>query len=119
MSLAAFIAERTCHRVPHAVSCRALDVSESWLDKWHDRPPTPTQQRRERVDAAVAQAFTDSGGSYGSPRIHADLFAGGWTISVNTVAESMPPPGLGRPAEKTPQEPHHPGACHFFRVSHG
>jgi transposase InsO family protein len=52
------------------------------LDKWHDRPPTPTQQRREQVDAAVAQAFTDSGGSYGSPRIHADLVAGGWTISV-------------------------------------
>jgi transposase len=110
VSLAAFIADqRTCHRVPHAVSCRALDVSESWFYKWHDRPPTPAQQRREQVDAAVAQAFTDSGGSYGSPRIHADLVAGGWRVSVNTLAESMPPPGPGRPAEKTPQEPHPAG----------
>jgi hypothetical protein len=35
MTVASFVAaQRTEHDVPHAVSCRALDVSESWLYKW-------------------------------------------------------------------------------------
>jgi hypothetical protein len=39
MNLAAFIAsQRTEHRVPHAVTCRAPDVNESWFYKWRDRP---------------------------------------------------------------------------------
>jgi len=95
VNLAAFIADqRTSHDVPQAVSCRALGVSESWFYKWHDRPPTPSAQRRATVDAAVKAAFTASGGTYGSPRIHVDLVADGWTISVNTVAESMASQGL-------------------------
>jgi len=80
--------------VPQAVSCRALGVSESWFYKWHDRAHTPAAQRRGAVDAAVEQAFTASGASYGSPRIHVDLVEAGWTISVNTVAESMARQGL-------------------------
>jgi hypothetical protein len=41
VTVASFIAsQRTDHGVPHAVACRALDVSESWFYKWHDRPPT-------------------------------------------------------------------------------
>jgi putative transposase len=101
VSLAAFIADQpTSHDVPQALSCRALGVSESWFYKWQDRPPTPAQQRRAAVDAAVEQAFTASGGSYGSPRIHVDLVADGWTISVNTVAESMARQGLVARAKK-------------------
>jgi len=85
-----FIADQpTSHDVPRAVSCRALGVSQSWFYKWHDRAPTPAQQRRAAVDAAVDASFDGSGASYGSPRVYADLLAEGWTISVNTVAESM------------------------------
>jgi len=88
VSLAAFIADqRTSHDVPQAVSCRALGVSQSWFYKWHDRAPTPAQQRRAAVDAAVKASFDGSGASYGSPRVYADLLADGWMISVNTVAE--------------------------------
>lgn len=40
MTVALFVAaQRTEHDVPHAVSCRALDVSESWLYKWLNRVP--------------------------------------------------------------------------------
>lgn len=54
MSVAGFIAaQRTDHGVPHAVSCRALEVSESWFYKWRDRSPTPRQARRAKLDAAV------------------------------------------------------------------
>jgi hypothetical protein len=42
MSVASFVAaQRTDHGVPHAVSCRALDLSESWFYKLKDRAPTP------------------------------------------------------------------------------
>jgi hypothetical protein len=38
MTVASFIAsQRTDHGVPHAVSCRALDVPESTFYKWRDR----------------------------------------------------------------------------------
>jgi putative transposase len=53
MSVAGFIAaQRTDHGVPHAVSCRALEVSESWFYKWragrprHARPAVPSSTRR-------------------------------------------------------------------------
>jgi putative transposase len=95
LSRAAFIAgQKTCHGVPYAVACRALGVSQSWFHKWHHRPPTPAEQRRAGVDHAVAAAFEASKGTYGSPRIHAELRAGGWRISEKTVAKSMARQGL-------------------------
>jgi putative transposase len=95
LSLAAFIADqKTAHRVPYATSCRALGVSQSWFYKWHDRPPTPAQQRRAAVDEAVASEFKASGGTYGSPRVHFELIEKGWKISEKTVAESMRRQGL-------------------------
>lgn len=72
--MAGFIAsQRTEYVVPHAVSCRALDVSESWFYKWNDREPTPGQQRRAELTAAIGKEFTDSGRTYGSPRIGLEL----------------------------------------------
>lgn len=98
MSLASFVAaQRTDHGVPHAVACRALNVSESWFYKWRDRPPTPRQARRAELDAAVRAVFAASGGTpetYGSPRVHAELVEAGWTVSENTVAASMARQGL-------------------------
>lgn len=95
MSLAAFIADqRTSRDVPHAVSCRALEVSESWFYKWVSRRPTPTELRRAAIDAAVAEAFKRSHGLHGSPRIHADLRDAGWRVSEKTVAKSMAGQGL-------------------------
>jgi transposase InsO family protein len=86
----AFIADqRASHNVPHAVACRALEVSESWYYKWVNREPTATERRRGELDRAVARAFTESGGCYGSPRVHADLRAAGWRVSEKTVARSM------------------------------
>ena len=98
MSVASFIAsQRTEHRVPHAVTCRLLGVSESWFYKWHDRPPTPRQLRRAELDAAVKASFDDSGGTphtYGSTRVWEDLVADGWRVSKKTVAASMARQGL-------------------------
>jgi putative transposase len=95
LSRAAFIADqKASYGVPYAVACRALGVSESWFFKWHHRPPGPAERRRAEVDAAVKAAFGASGGTYGSPRIHAGLVAAGWRISEKTVAKSMARQGL-------------------------
>lgn len=108
MSVARFIADqRTEHQVPHALSCRVLGVSASWFYKWHGRPPTPRQARRTELDAVVKQVFEASKGTYGSPRVHAELIAPApaangpdapparvWKVSVNTVADSMRRQGL-------------------------
>ena len=93
MSVATFIAaQRTDHHVPHAKCCEWLGVSESWFYKWRDREPTPRQRRRAELDAAVRDAFDDSGGTpctYGSPRVYAELIDNGWKVSEKTVAASM------------------------------
>jgi putative transposase len=102
VSVVRFIADqRTKFRVPHAFTCRLLGVSESWFYKWRDRPPTAAQQRRATLDAEVRRRFEASGRSYGSPRIYDDLIEAGWTLSVNTVADSMRRQGLqGRKSKR-------------------
>jgi putative transposase len=90
MTVASFVAsQRADHGVPHVLCCRALGVSQSWFYKWRDRPPTDRQLRRQRLDAAVKRCFENSGGTYGSPRVHADLVDAGWVVSEKTVAASM------------------------------
>jgi putative transposase len=90
VSVAAFISsQRAEHGVPHATACRALGVSPSWFYKWHERPPVRRQQRRTELAAAVRAAFDASGGTYGSPRITAELHDQGWQVSKNTVAAVM------------------------------
>lgn len=105
MSVAAFIgSQRTEHGVPHAVSCRALGVSQSWFYKWRDRPPTPRRRRRTELAEKIRELFDASGGTYGSPRITLDLWAAGWRVSENTVAKLMAELGL---AGRKPKRPRH------------
>jgi transposase InsO family protein len=88
--VAAFIAcQRRDHAVPHAVTCRALGVSQSWFYKWKDRPPTARAHRRGDLTARVEASFVCSGGTYGSPRVTDDLHDDGVKVSVNTIAEIM------------------------------
>ena len=101
MSVSAHIAaQRTEHGVPHAVSCRALGVAESTFYKWRGRPPTPAQQRRAEVDDKVRECFDASGGTYGSPRVRAQLRRGGLAVSKKTVEASMARQGLQGRAPK-------------------
>ena len=95
MSLAGFIAsQRTDHGVPHAVTCRVLEISEQWFYKWRDRAPTDRQRRRAELDVKVKKVFDASAGTYGSPRVHAELVDDGETVGENTVAASMRRQGL-------------------------
>lgn len=93
--MAAFIAaQRADHGVPHAVSCRALDVPGSWFCKWRRGDVSPRRVRRDRLKAEVARLFAAHKGKRGSPMITADLHDAGWRVSKNTVAAVMAEMGL-------------------------
>ena len=93
--MAALIAaQRDQHQIPHATACRALGVSRSWFYKWKDRTLTPRAARREALAAEVRRLFAAHRGTYGSPRITADLREAGWKVSENTVAAVMREQGL-------------------------
>jgi transposase InsO family protein len=111
VSLARFIAaQRTEHGVPHALSCRALGLSESWFYKWRDRPPTPRQARRAELAEKIREFFDASGGTYGSPRITLDLWEAGYQVGENTVAKLMAQLGLaGRRPRRRPKHLTKPG----------
>jgi putative transposase len=82
-------AQREQHRIPHATSCRALGVSQSWFYEWKSPRPGPQAERRDRLKAEVGRLFRLHEGKYGSPRITADLREDGWRVSENTVAGLM------------------------------
>jgi len=108
--VAAFIAaQRDDHRIPHAVSCRALRVSRSWFYKWASGKPGPRAQRRDRLKAEVARLFAEHGGKYGSPRIAADLRDAGWRVSENTVAAMLRELGLAARRKKKRKATTRPG----------
>jgi transposase InsO family protein len=95
VSVARFIADqRTFYRVPVAVCCAILGLSAGWFYKWIKNPVTGQTQRRRELDARVAELFEASQRTYGSPRIHRDLLEAGWTVGLNTVADSMQRQGL-------------------------
>lgn len=50
---------------------------------------TPRQQRRADLEVKITQAHKDSDGTYGSPRITADLRDQGEVVSAKTVAKVM------------------------------
>jgi putative transposase len=93
--VAAFIAaQRAGHQVPHATACRALSVSQAWFYKWRHGDPSVQHARRGQLKAATRRLFAAHRGTYGSPRITADLRDEGWRVSENTVAALMRELGL-------------------------
>ena len=95
MSLAALIAaQRVEHGIPHAVSCCVLGVSQAWFYKWRRGDGSLRRRRRAALAAVIAYLFKVHHGSYGSPRITADLREMGWRVSPNTVAKLMAEQGL-------------------------
>lgn len=88
--MAGFIAaQRAEYGVPHAVACRVLGVSQPWFYKWRYGDGSPRRARRRALAMVIAALFARHRGTYGSPRITADLRAMGWRVSENTVAALM------------------------------
>lgn len=99
--MAGFIAsQRVEYQVPTATSCRALGVSQGWFYKWRHGDPSVQHARREQLKVQIARLFAAHRGTYGSPRITADLRDEGWRVSPNTVAELMGELGLAARTRK-------------------
>jgi transposase InsO family protein len=70
---------------------------------------SPRAARRAALAAEIRRLFAAHRGTYGSPRITADLRAAGWTVSTNTVAAIMGEQGLEARRTKKRQATTRPG----------
>lgn len=77
-----------------ALMCRVLGVSRSGYYRRNDRPKSDRQQRREMMQAQVADTWATYKARYGAPRIAKELCAMGMPCSVNHVAELLRIQGL-------------------------
>jgi putative transposase len=77
------------------VSCRLLNVSRSGYYEWKDRPPSSRDEDNELLLKHIRQIHADSRGSYGSPRVHAELTLGlGLAVNEKRVARLMRAAGI-------------------------
>ena len=79
---------------PVAVACEVLGVSRCGYYAWLERPAPARQSRKEELMKKIESAYSGSRGLYGSPRVHAELKAGGVGVCENTVAKYMRESGI-------------------------
>jgi putative transposase len=74
--------------------CRLLRVSRSGYYDWRDRPASARCLRRQMLAGEIRAAHRQSRGTYGSPRLTAELNARRVVVCENTVAKLMREEGL-------------------------
>jgi len=86
----------TAHQAVHPVAalCRTLGVSPSGYYAWRKRPLSPRARADVELSAQIEAVHRDSRGTYGAPRIHAELTAAGIPIGRKRVARLMRGAGL-------------------------
>lgn len=97
--------EAECANFEIVRMARLLEVSRAGFYKWRkgrNRPDlTTTQQVRAELQVKIISHHRRSHGTYGSPRITADLREAGTRVSVNTVAAHMASIGLAGISPRT------------------
>lgn len=77
--------------------CVLLGVDRLRFYEWRARVaagPSPRQQRAAELAAQIVELHAASDGTYGAPRIHADLQDAGVSVSRKTVAKLMRAEGI-------------------------
>lgn len=74
--------------------CGLLGVSASGYYAWSRRPRSKRAQSNEKLLALIRSVHERSRGTYGAPRIHAELVASGTRAGHNRVARLMRAAGL-------------------------
>lgn len=93
---------------PVQVACRVAGVSESGFYAWRIRPPSSRAIRHAWLTDVITQIHLESRGTYGAPRVHAELTIGrGIVVGHNAVAMLMARAGLkGLPGDRRPRRTH-------------
>jgi len=84
------------HRAKHSVTtlCRVLGVSRSGYYAWSERPASARAQRDAELSRELQRIHACSRGTYGAPRIQAELREGGVLIGCKRVGRLMRAAGL-------------------------
>jgi len=85
-------APQAVHRI--ATMCRVLGVSPSGYSAWRKRPRAPRARAAVALTAQIQVIHRESRGTYGAPRIHADLAAQGVRVGRKRVARLLRTVGL-------------------------
>lgn len=85
-------AEKANHCV--RILCRVLGVSRSGYYAWRRRPPAVRAQADQSLSERIRAIHTASRGTYGAPRVHADLRESGIRCSRKRVARLLQRAGL-------------------------
>ncbi|MFF5992661.1 transposase [Prauserella flavalba] len=62
--------------LPVKLACRLLEVSRSWFYGWRSRPASLAALRREWLTGVITEIHARSRGTYGAPRVRAELRLG-------------------------------------------
>jgi putative transposase len=81
----------TPHQAEHRVAtmCRVLGVSPSGYYAWRKRPLSMRARADVALSAQIAAIHRESRGTYGAPRVHAELAAHGVRVGRKRVARLM------------------------------
>jgi putative transposase len=89
------VAELADQKLPVAVCCRLLGVSTSGYYEWRGRAPSARACADAELTAVIGEIHAASRGTYGAPRVHAELRLGlGVRIGRKRVARLMRAGGL-------------------------
>jgi putative transposase len=84
--------------------CSVLGVSSSGYYAWQTRPVSPRVQANQKLVPEIKAIHIRSRKTYGSPRVHAELKACGFSVGKNRVARLMQAENLhGRRKKKQPR----------------
>ena len=86
----------TAHRATHrlATLCRVLGVSPSGYYAWRQRPLSARARADVTLGAQIQAIHRRSRGTYGVPRVHAELAAEGVPVGRKRVARLMRAAGV-------------------------
>lgn len=74
--------------------CRVLQASRSGYYDWKDRPPSKRDRENVALTSRITEIHERSRGTYGYPRVHAELQALGVSCSRKRVARLMRKAGI-------------------------
>ena len=94
-------AHRACY--PIAMLCRVLGVSTNGYYAWRQRLPSRRAQENEQLSRRIGCIHAASRGTYGAPRVHAELRAQGTRVSRPRVARLMRALGLQGVSRRRPR----------------